>query len=221
MPDETTINGNFLVNNEWKRRKPEDSGYLSATVGNIEKAEVSVHNDFIYERNGVELEHYLAMFPANNNYDTVIHKILLIDYTNSTNLRLYRKKGTSAFSLADQIVAHSRELDQMIQSGAPEAVQLIAGFGTVNLFSFATKYCCYHNTLCYGKDDYSIYDNIVADVIPFYLDIRRFYISQCRMKKEYLEYKRIIDTLITVHGLQAVPQIRRKMDHFLWFSNRE
>ena len=114
MQDRITTNRNFLVNNDWKRRKPEDSGYLSATVGNIEKAEVSVHNDFIYGRNGVELEHYLAMFPANNNYDTVIHKILLIDYTNSTNLRLYRKKGTSAFSLADQIVAHSRELDQMI-----------------------------------------------------------------------------------------------------------
>ena len=128
---------------------------------------------------------------------------------------------TSVFSLADQIVAHCKELDQMIQSGDPEAVRLIAGFGTVNLFSFATKYCCYHNTLCYGRDDYSIYDNIVADVIPCYLDVRRFYISQCRVKKEYLEYKRIIDTLITVHGLQAVPQIRRKMDHFLWFTNRD
>ena len=221
MSDETTTNGNFLVNNEWKRRNPEDSGYLSAPVENIEKVEVSVQNDPIYGRNGDELEHFLGMFPANNDYDTVIHKILLIDYTNSTNLRLYRKKGTSVFSLADQIVAHSQEVDQMIQSGAPEAVRLIAGFGTVNLFSFATKYCCYHNTLCYGEDDYSIYDNIVADVIPNYLDIRRFYISQCRVKKDYLEFKRIIDTLISVHGLQAVSQIRRKMDHFLWFSNRD
>ena len=223
MQDETTRNGNFLVNYEWKRRNPEDSGYLSATVKNIEKVEDSVQKDSVYgaKANGFELKRYLGLHQTNTDRDAVIHKILLIDYTNSTNLRLYRKKGTSVFSLADQIVAHCKELDQMIQSGDPEAVRLIAGFGTVNLFSFATKYCCYHNTLCYGRDDYSIYDNIVADVIPSYLDIRRFYISQCRAKKEYLEYKRIIDTLITVHGLQAVPQIRRKMDHFLWFSNRD
>lgn len=93
MKDETTINGNFLVNKEWKRRYPEDSGYLSATVENIEKVEDAVQNDHIYGRNGDELKHYLELFPANNNYDTVIHKILLIDYTNSTNLRLYRKRG--------------------------------------------------------------------------------------------------------------------------------
>ena len=221
MPEDTSINGNFLVNNEWKRRNPEDSGYLAATVENIETKEISVQEDPIYGINGIELEHYLGTHTSNNDHDTVIHKILLIDYTNSTNLRLYRQKGTSVFSLADQIVSHARELDQMIQSGAPEAVRLIAGFGTVNLFSFATKYCCYHNTLCYGRDDYSIYDNIVADVIPGYLDVKRFYISRCRVEQNYLEYKRIIDTLITVHGLQSVPQIRRKMDHFLWFSNRE
>ena len=221
MPDETTINGDFLVNNEWKRRNPKDSGYLDATVDNIEEKEILVQKDPIYGINGIELERYLGSHTSNSDHDTVIHKILLIDYTNSTHLRLYRKKGTTVFSLADQIVAHSRELDHMIQSGAPEAVRLIAGFGTVNLFSFATKYCCYHNTLCYGRDDYSIYDNIVADVIPGYLDVKRFYISQCRAKKNYLEYKRIIDTLITVHGLQSVPQIRRKMDHFLWHSNQE
>ena len=221
MSDETTTNGNFLVNNEWKRKNPEDSGYLTATPESIEETEQSVHNDNIYGRNGTELEHYLGAHSSNCDHDAVIHKILLIDYTNSTNLRLYRKKGTTVFSLADQIVAHSRELDQMIQSGAPEAVRLIAGFGTVNLFSFATKYCCYHNTLCYGRDDYSIYDNIVADVIPGYLDVKRFFISRCRVEQNYLEYKRIVDTLITVHGLQSVPQIRRKLDHFLWYSNKD
>ena len=221
MPDEKTTNGNILINNEWKPRNPEDSGYLAATPENIERVDHSVHNDSIYGRNGAELAQYLGTHQSNSDHDAVIHKILLIDYTNSTNLRLYRKKGTSVFSLADQIVSHARELDQMIQSGAPEAVRLIAGFGTVNLFSFATKYCCYHNTLCYGRDDYSIYDNIVADVIPGYLDVKRFYISRCRVEQNYLEYKRIVDTLITVHGLQSVPQIRRKMDHFLWYSNKD
>ena len=223
MPEETTTNENFLVNNEWEKRNPEGSKYLPVSPQTIEEVEHSVQEDSVYgtKANGFELEHYLGLHHTNTDRDAVIHKILLIDYTNSTNLKIYKKKKTTIFSLADQILAHSQDLDRMIQEGNPEAVGLLAGFGTVNLFSFATKYCCYHNTICYGKDDYSIYDSIVADAIPHYLNVNRFYISKCRKKRDYLEYKRIIDTLITIHGLQYISHIRRKMDHFLWFPNRK
>ena len=222
MQEETALNGNFLVNNEWRKRNPEDSGYRVATPQTIEEVECSVQEDSVYgsNANGFELKHYLGLHPTNTVRDEVIHKILLIDYTNSTNLKIYKKKKTTVFLLADQIVAHSQDLDRMIQEGNPEAVRLLAGFGTVNLFSFATKYCCYHNAICYGRDDYSIYDSIVAKAIPHYLNVNRFYISKCREKRDYLEYKRIIDTLIAVHDLQSIPHIRRKMDHFLWFPNR-
>jgi len=221
MPKKNILNGNFFINHEWTRKNPEGSGFLCATLKSIDEIEHAVHNDSKYGVNGLELKHYLAAHQANIDRDTVIHKILLIDYTNSTNLKMYGKKGTSVFSLADKIVAHGAELDQMIQDGRPEAVEMIAGFETVNLFSFATKYCCYHNTICYGRDDYSIYDNIVAKTIPFYLNVRSTYISGCRNTRNYLEYKRIIDTLIAVYELQDIPNIRRKIDYFLWFQDKQ
>lgn len=214
-------NGNLFVNHEWTRKNPEGSGYLCVTLKSIDEIEQAVHNDPKYGVNGLELDRYLKVHSANTDRDIVIHKILLIDYTNSTNLKMYGKKGTSVFSLADKIVAHGAELDQMIQDGRPEAVEKIAGFETVNLFSFATKYCCYHNTICYERDDYSIYDNIVAKTIPFYLNVRPTYISGCRNTRNYLEYKRIIDTLIAVYELQGIPNIRRKIDHFLWYQDKQ
>lgn len=221
MQNESIKNGTFLVNNEWARGNPEEYGLLSATPQTIEDVEQSVHRNAVYKTNGLELRHYLSSNHANNDRDIVIHKILLIDYTNSTNLRMYGKKGTSVFFLADRIIENGTQIDQMIQEGNPDAVKIIAGFGTVNLFSFATKYCCYHNTICYKRDDYSIYDSIVARMIPYYLNIRPSIISNCRVKQDYHNYKRIIDTLIVGYGLQCIPNIRRKIDHFLWFQDKE
>ena len=200
MQEESIKNGYYLINNEWTRGNPEKYGYLSATTKTIEDMEQAVQRDAVYgnKANGLELKHYLNNNQANNDRDIVIHKILLIDYTNSTNLRMYEKKGTSAFFLADRIVENGTILDQMIQNGDPNAVKTIAGFGTVNLFSFATKYCCYHNTICYKRDDYSIYDSIVAKMIPYYLNIKPSVVTKCRVHQDYHEYKRIVDTLIVL-----------------------
>ena len=38
------------------------------------------------------------------------------------------------------------------------------------MFSFASKYCCYHNKNVYEKDDYSILDTILKDSLPRYFD---------------------------------------------------
>ena len=223
MHEEINKNGTFLINNEWTRRNPAEYGYLSATTKAIEEVEQAVQSDAVYgnKANGLELDYYLSKHQANIERDIVIHKILLIDYTNSTNLRMYGKKGTSAFFLADKIIENSTMLDQMIREGNPNAVRIIAGFGTVNLFSFATKYCCYHNTICYKRDDYSIYDSIVAKMIPYYLNIRPSIITNCRIHQDYHNYKMIVDSLIADYGLQCIPNIRRKIDHFLWFQDKE
>ena len=93
--------------------------------------------------------------------------------------------------------------------------------GKIKLFSFASKYCCYHNRMVYGRDDYSIYDTVVANTVPQYLTVARAYIEQCRIKHGFQSYQMILDQLIAVHGLQKVPNIRRKIDHFLWFSNKQ
>lgn len=44
-----------------------------------------------------------------------------------------------------QIIASIPDIDKRIAAGDPEVVNEIArSNGKINLFDFATKYCCYH-----------------------------------------------------------------------------
>ena len=181
---------------------------------------MSVQSDPVYGVQGKEIKSYLTKYPENKDRDIVLHKILLIDFTNSTNLRFRSDEHFSIFGLAEQIVRWN--LDDRIKAGDPKVVNEIANYAGANAFSFATKYCCYHNFHCYNKDDYSIFDGIVADTIPQYLDVTKQYIKRCRDKHgcNYEKYHKVIDRLIDVYGLWDVPQIRRKLDHFLWYPNK-
>lgn len=209
--------------NTFQRREPEQGKhqYLPLTEKSIEKTEDDIKNDPVYSIQDKEIKSYLANYPKNNDRDIVIHKILLIDFTNSTNLRFRSSENFSIFGLAEQIVRWN--LDERIKAGDPEVVNEIADFAGASAFSFASKYCCYHNFHCYNKDDYSIFDGIVADSIPQYLDVTKQYIKQCRDKHgcNYEKYHKLIDCLIAVYGLRDIPKIRRKLDHFLWYPNRD
>ena len=209
--------------NTFQRREPEQGKYkyLPLTEKNIEKTEDDIKNDPVYSIQGKEIESFLTKYPKNNDRDIVIHKILLIDFTNSTNLRFRSNEDFSIFNLAEQIVRWN--LDDRIKAGDPIVVNEIANFAGASAFSFASKYCCYHNFHCYDKDDYSIFDGIVADTIPQYLDVTKQYIKQCRDKHgcNYVKYHKLIDSLIVTYGLGDIPKIRRKLDHFLWYPNRQ
>ena len=40
-------------------------------------------------------------------------------------------------------------------------------------------------------------------------------------KKTYKDYRDVIDKLIKVYNLESEPNIRQKVDHFLWFPNKD
>ena len=60
-------------------------------------------------------------------------------------------------------------IKKQIQHGVPEIVDELAVLVPNRLnFSFATKFCTYCNRYCFGKDDYSIYDSVVSNILPYY-----------------------------------------------------
>lgn len=205
----------------FQKRNP-NSGieYLPLTEDNIEMIEKMVSEDPKYGLHGNEIEKFLTRFPCNKDRDIVIHKILLIDFTNSTNLRFCssRVEDFSIFKLADQIIQW--DIDKKIERGEHDVVDEIAQFGGANIFSFATKYCCYHNYYAYNRDDYSIFDKIVVNTIPQYLDVTQKTI--CKYKEQgYEKYHNLITDLINTYGLNHIACIRRKLDHFFWYPNRK
>jgi hypothetical protein len=209
------------------------------TPENIERVEMEVDNHPKYGKdgNGKQLDIYFTNKKNNSCFHEVLHKIMLIDYTNSTQLQRH-KKELSIFTLADRITKMV-DFDKRVKNGDLELVTELAWqqiepnseiIGSdrqkkehdhINLFSFATKYCHYHNRITHGNDHYSIYDNVVAAVIPYYLKtVKPTSIKQMREKRLYKKYYQLITKIIYEYHLEQVPLIRYKLDHFLWFPNK-
>ena len=90
----------------------------------------------------------------------------------------------------------------------------------LNLFSFASKYCCYHNRNLYERDDYSILDTVLKEYLPRYFDdITRGQIQKWQDSFNYQAYNDYISKKLDEDGI-TVSYRKRKFDHFVWYKNR-
>lgn len=164
---------NDMIKNDVIDCKGNNPSYysLSHKVSNdsIEEIEKLVQATNNYGPENVLIEKCLTKFQKNTDPVEVAIKIALIDITNSTHLSLQKSK-ISVAELAE-IITNIDDVDKRIANGDPEVVNEIArSNGKVNLFSFASKYCHYHNSIVYGKDDYSIYDTVLKNSLPKYFN---------------------------------------------------
>ena len=122
--------------------------------------------------------------------------------------------------LAD-IISSIPDIDARIAIGDPEIVNKIAkSNGKVNLFSFASKYCCYHSRNLYERDDYSILDTVLKEYLPRYFDdITRGQIQKWQDSFNYQAYNDYISKKLDEYGI-TVSYRKRKFDHFVWYKNR-
>lgn len=218
-----TVSDKYIENPIPVLNKPHLStkrNYLPITEDNI----ISVHQQVLastnYGTNFRTIHDVLKRFPLNNDYELVAMKVSLIDSTNSTNISRYINK----ISLSEivELILHIRDFDARLSQGDPALVsQLARSNGNVNLFSFASKYCTYHNVEVYEKDDYSIFDSVVKDALAFYIPgLTKSMIDKWRKTYNYVAFNRCIGELLDQNNIQ-IPFRRRKFDHFLWYANRK
>ena len=87
--------------------------------------------------------------------------------------------------------------------------------GAIILFSFALKYCTYHNVEIYERANYSIFDGIVRKTLPQYIEgISSNKIDSWRIPDNYEEFNNCIGEFLDKRNIQ-IPFRRRKFDHFL------
>lgn len=115
-----------------------------------------------------------------------------------------------------------KNIDERIKNGDPEVVNEIArSNGNINLFSFATKYCCYHNKNLYENDDYSILDTILKNHLPdYFADITTGQINKWVDSYDYKSYNDYLTKKLDELGI-TVPFRKRKLDHYIWLNNRK
>lgn len=118
-------------------------------------------------------------------------------------------------------IASIPDVDERIENGAPEVVNIIArSNGKINLFSFASKYCCYHNSNLYGRDDFSILDTVLKEYLPKYFDdVTRRQIQKWQDGFNYKAYNDYITGKLEELGI-TIENRKRKFDHFVWYLNR-
>lgn len=178
------------------------------------------HNDVLSDdKYGKEyrlIEDVLKKYPNNKTIEDVACKIAVIDFTNSTNLR---QNKINLYTLAKIIT--NINFDAKVAEGDVSLVSDIISKCPVKLYSFASKYCCYHNTFLYNRDDYSIYDSVVKNHLPEYAT-EKLPASKWRKNFNYETFNQYIGDLLDEYGITAAtePQRRRLFDHYVWYKNR-
>ena len=98
--------------------------------------------------------------------------------------------------------------------------QIVSEVLTQIQFSFASKYCTYHNVEVCGRDDYSIFDGIVKNTLPHYIQgLTTNKIDTWRRSFDYEAFNECVGKLLDENNIH-IPFRRRKLDHFLWYANR-
>mgnify|MGYP001095476242 CR=1 FL=1 len=182
-----------------------------------EQAEKAV-NDKIYKQTEPMLHELLKQFPENNEPYQIAAKVLMLDKLYATQIFNYKK-----LEFLTEIVENIRtipDFDERVKNGDPTVVpEIYRGFKK-RMFSFATKYCCLHNSVVYGKDDYSIYDSSVRKYLPKYAKILGVKLTGTQLddwykKGDYKAFNDAVDDVLEKAEI-TVENRKRKFDLFLW-----
>jgi hypothetical protein len=155
-----------------------------------------------------------AAFPDNKKLEDILIKISVINDLYSTNIL-----GT--FIMAKHI--RKLNIDENLRGGDPDIVHKIAtghnirtkkNNREINFYSFATKYCNWHN-----RDSYAIYDSFVDKVLMAYKRKDNFSAFKKADLKDFKKFKRIIQVFIDFYGLTQ--HNLKEIDKFLWIYGKE
>lgn len=153
-------------------------------------------------------------FPTNTDFEDILLKISVLNDLYSTNIY-----GT--YAMAKHI--QSLKIDSALKTGDPLVVNKIAlGHGIrssktnreLNFYSFATKYCNWHNL-----EHYAIYDRFVEKVLMTYKKQDDFSDFTRTDLKVFPTFKRVIQDFITFYNLNR--HNLKEIDKFLWIYGKE
>lgn len=84
----------------------------------------------------------------------------------------------------------------------------------VDHYSFATKYCSFHN-----PDAFPIYDSYVGKILQYYRDRERFSLFKNSELKNYPKFKQILSAFRRYFGLEKYTT--KELDQYLWQFGKE
>ena len=153
-------------------------------------------------------------FPENKLLEHILLKISVINDLYSTNIL-----GT--FNMAKHI--QQLDIDNRLKQGDPYLVNEISSGHRIiskkndkeiNFYSFATKYCNWHN-----RDNYAIYDSFVNKVLIAYKRKDNFSTFIEPDLKDFIKFKKVVLDFKQFYNLSD--HDLKQIDKFLWIYGKE
>ncbi|HLY28770.1 MAG TPA: hypothetical protein VKQ72_20665 [Aggregatilineales bacterium] len=154
------------------------------------------------------LSKLFGLFRTNTVHDEVLLKVVALNALYGTGILATRK-------VAEHIV--SLKIDPGLGAGQTEVVHRIARIEIAgknrNNYSFATKYCSWHNPI-----HYPIFDSFVEEMLWGYRKRDGFSSFQRQDLWQYSQLKQAIEDFRTHYGLSMFDL--KDIDKFLWLAGK-
>lgn len=159
--------------------------------------------------------------------ESSLNKLFYKDYKKNTDLNeilvkccclndFYSTNIFSVYSVAKQI--YKLNIDERLKKGDISLVDEIANVQIAgknkNFYSFATKYCCYHN-----PDKFPIYDSFVDDMLWHFQKKDKFSDFKRIQLRDYKIFNQVIYDFRKYYGLEKFGI--RDIDKYLWIAGKE
>lgn len=157
-----------------------------------------------------------SVFPNNTDFGEILLKVSVVNDMYGTNI--FQK-----VQLADHIL--SCQIDESICIGDRELIGKIAsGHGIrskrseagkeITFYSFATKYCAWHNSQCFP-----IFDNLLERLLSEYGRRDHFCTFRSGELRNYESFTKVIENFQAYYGLTKYSL--KDLDKFLWTYAKE
>lgn len=154
------------------------------------------------------LEELFGRYKLNTNHSHVLLKVVTLN-------RLYSAGVLAVEALAAEIYKHGEAIDSALASGDGSAVEMIAKITIdkkeLRFFSFATKYCSWHN-----QEAYAVYDSRVDRYLWSLQRYKPFsdFKDESELRRDYATFFKIMCDFKKYYGLEDFSF--KDIDKFLW-----
>lgn len=157
------------------------------------------------------LKKLIKHFPNHENLDEIYLKVVAINGLYSTNIYDTYRMAYHIYNIKD--------IDKALNDGEFSLVDRIArGHGVsskgkeIHFYSFASKYCSFHN-----PEKYAIYDMLIQDLlVKYYKDDKEINYDSLR---EYEKFMQVINKLREGNNLESITL--KQIDMYLWLKGKE
>lgn len=164
------------INYEPYKLDRDKNGFLAITKENIARINFVISVDSKY-REDFDVDYNNSVCKCIRAYgettdcrkiETIVKKI---DKINSTHQSVsgYEKGQNNGIQLTAEYISKIDNFYNRLKAGDADIVNNLAKvFENRTTLSFASKYCTYVSRYLYNSDAYSIYDNILQSILPYY-----------------------------------------------------